>query len=275
MTGSGRTAGSVKHPSPALEAQIFVRGAPGRLVDMRRWLTLRALGLGVLALALMAGMGALGLWQLGAYDKHQTESAKSRLAQPPIALDQVLGRDAAFPAAGVGRPVFVRGRYDPADQFYVRDVPGAQSRYAVVTPMTTATGSMILIVRGSSAQLAAPAPKGVVTARGVLQPSQPVASPLSRARVTDGIRVASVLNVMPRDLYAGYVVLTSSSPPETLPPVRPPLPGSSRWAGIRNLLYAIQWWVFAGFVAFMWWRIIRDNDSPDRAVGVVGYGRPS
>jgi surfeit locus 1 family protein len=242
---------------------------------MRRWLTLRALGSGVLALALMAGMGALGLWQLGAYDKHQTESAKSRLAQPPIALDRVLGRDAAFPAAGVGRPVIVRGRYDPADQFYVRDVPGAQSRYAVVTPMTTATGSMILIVRGSSAQLAAPAPGGVVTASGVLQPSQPFASPLSQARVTDGIRVASVLNAMPRDLYAGYVVLTSSSPPETLPPVRPPLPGSSRWAGIRNLLYAIQWWVFAAFVAFMWWRIVRDDDSPDPAVGVVGYGRPS
>jgi cytochrome oxidase assembly protein ShyY1 len=242
---------------------------------MRRWLTLRALGLGVLALALMAGMGALGLWQLGAYDKHQTESAKSRLAQPPIALDRVLGRDSAFPAAGVGRPVIVRGRYDAADQFYVKDPPGAPSKYGVVTPMTTATGSMILVVRGSSPHLGAPAPAGMVTARGVLQPSEPLASPLNAARVTDGIRIASVLNSMPRDLYAGYVVLTSSSPPEKLPPVRPPLPGSSRWAGIRNLLYAIQWWVFAGFVAFMWWRMVRDEDSRDRAVQVVGYGRPS
>jgi hypothetical protein len=79
---------------------------------MRRWLTLRAISLGVLALALMAGMGALGLWQLGAYDTHQTESAKSRLAQPPIGLDRVLRRDSAFPAGGVGRPVIVRGRYD-------------------------------------------------------------------------------------------------------------------------------------------------------------------
>jgi surfeit locus 1 family protein len=242
---------------------------------MRRWLTLRAISLGVLALALMAGMGALGLWQLGAYDTHQTESAKSRLAQPPIGLDRVLRRDSAFPAGGVGRPVIVRGRYDAADQFYVKDLPGAPSTYGVVTPMTTSTGSMILIVRGSSRRPVAPAPAGVVTARGVLQPSAPVASPLNRARVTNGIRIASVLNAMPRDLYAGYVVLTSSRPQETLPPVRPPLPGSSRWAGIRNLLYAIQWWVFAGFVAFMWWRIVRDEDSRDPAAQVVGYGRPS
>jgi hypothetical protein len=40
--------------------------------------------------------------------------------------------------------------------------------------------------------------------------------------------------------------------------VPPPLPDPSRWSGIRNLLYACQWWVFAAFVAFMWWRMTDD-----------------
>lgn len=242
---------------------------------MGRWLTLRAIGLGVLALALMAAMGALGLWQLGAYDKHQAESAKTRLAQPPVPLDEVLGPDSPFPADGVGRPVIVRGSYDARDQFYVRDVPGAGSTYAVVTPMRTAAGSMILVVRGASPTAHAQVPSGAVTVSGVLQPSQPRGAPLDRSRVTDGLRIASVLNSVQGDLYAGYVVLTESHPAETLPPVRSPLPDPSRWAGVRNLLYAIQWWVFAAFVGFMWWRIVHDDNSGDPALESFGYGRTS
>jgi cytochrome oxidase assembly protein ShyY1 len=221
----------------------------------------------------MAAMGALGLWQLGAYNQHQTESARTRLAQPPLPLDEVLGRDSAFPTGGVGRPVVVRGRYDTTDQFYVRHLPGAASAYAVVTPMITASGSKILIVRGASERPSAPAPAGLVSVRGVLQPSQESGAPLDRARITNGIRIASVLESVRGDLYAGYVVLRSSSPAERLTPVRPPLPAASRWAGVRNLLYAIQWWLFAGFVALMWWRIVRDDDTPDPAVEAVGYGR--
>jgi surfeit locus 1 family protein len=240
---------------------------------MHRWFTPRAIGLGLVAVALMAAMGALGWWQLGAYDQHQTESARSRLHQPPLPLDDVLGADAAFPASGVGQPVVVHGRYDGSDQFYVRHLPGSSATYAVVTPLTTADGSMILVVRGSSATRRGVAPPGPVTVRGVLQPSQATGSPLGSARVTNGIRIASLLDSVPRDLYAGYVILTASQPAEHLLPVRPPLPDTSRWVGIRNLLYAIQWWVFGGFVGFMWWRIVRDEHAPEPTLEPVGYGR--
>ncbi len=228
---------------------------------MRRWLTVRALGLGALALTLMAAMAALGLWQLGAYDKHQAEDARARLAQPPVPLDQILGPDSAFPAAGVGRPVTVTGRYDVAEQVYVRQLPGSADQYAVATPLVTSSGSVVLVVRGSARHPDAAAPVGAVTVRGVLQPSQALGSRPDDARVTDGLRVASLLESMTRDLYAGYVVLTTSEPAESLPAVDTPLPRSSRWAGIRNLLYALQWWVFAAFVGFMWWRIVRDADE--------------
>jgi cytochrome oxidase assembly protein ShyY1 len=231
------------------------------------------MGLAFLAVALMAAMGALGLWQLGAYDQQQTDSARSRLHRSPVPLNAVLGADAAFPPSGVGQPVVVDGTYDVSDQFYVRHMPGAAATYSVVTPLKTADGSKILVVRGSSPRPDAAAPTGHVTVRGVLQPSEATSRTLDAHRVTDGIRVASLLNSVRGDLYAGYVILTDSRPAEQLPAVTPPLPDTSRWVGIRNLLYAIQWWVFGGFIGFMWWHIVRDEPAPDSTLKPVGYGR--
>jgi surfeit locus 1 family protein len=239
---------------------------------MRRWLTPRALGLGVVALALMAVMGGLGWWQLTTYRAQLTAAKSAVLHQRPVPLDRVLGRDAPFPASGVGQPVRATGRYDPTDQFYVRNMAGTAAPYGVVTPPTTASGSMILVVRGGSPAPRAEAPAGLVSIQGILEPSQASGGPLNEHRVTHGIQIAAVLNSMNRDLYAGYIVLTRSAPAETLTPVRPPVPQSSSWAGIRNLIYAVQWWIFAGFVGFMWWRVISE-DTQTSPAEVVGYGR--
>ena len=228
---------------------------------MRRWLSARALGLGALAVVLIAGMVSLGLWQLGAYDQHQGQAARSRLQQPPVPLDRVLGRDAGFPVDGVGRPVTVTGRYVPAEQIYVRGLPGSTATYAVTTPLLTRTGSVILVVRGSSHELGPAPPRGPVRVTGVLEPSSEVGGPVRADRVTNGLRIVGLLDSFSADLYAGYIVLTASEPPDRLSPVNVPLPEPSRWAGIRNLLYAVQWWVFAAFVAFMWWRIVLDLED--------------
>jgi surfeit locus 1 family protein len=228
---------------------------------MRRWLSARALGLGALAVVLMAGMGSLGLWQLGAYDQHQSEAARSRLQQPPVPLDRVLGKDAGFPADGVGRPVTVTGRYLPAEQIYVRGLAGSSAVYAVTTPLLTRAGSAILVVRGSSHELGPAPPQGQVRVTGVLEPSSDLGDPLGADRVTSGLRIAGLLDAFSADLYAGYIVLTASEPPDRLSPVNVALPEPSRLAGIRNLLYAVQWWVFAAFVAFMWWRIVLDLEE--------------
>jgi surfeit locus 1 family protein len=37
------------------------------------------------------------------------------------------------------------------------------------------------------------------------------------------------------------------------------VPDTSFTTGLRNLMYALQWWVFGGFVVFMWWRILRED----------------
>ena len=58
------------------------------------------------------------------------------------------------------------------------------------------------------------------------------------------------------------------------PPARPAshpataehLPGADASTGLRNLLYAFQWWVFGLFAIFMWWRWLMED--------VLGRARP-
>lgn len=230
---------------------------------MRRLLSPASVGLGLVALVLMAGMVWLGWWQLGVYDDSQRADAQALLRQPPVPLDSVLGPDEAFGPDAVGRPVTVRGRFLESQQVYVRDFDGANGRYAVVTPLRTVGGSAVLVVRGAANTLgAATAPRGEVTVRGILEPSQGGAGELDDRRVISRLSIASLVSSVGPDLYSGYILKQSSSPPQrpAMSPVAPALPQPSRWAGIRNLLYACQWWVFAVFVAFMWWRIAKDQD---------------
>src|SRR5204863_158877 len=30
------------------------------------------------------------------------------------------------------------------------------------------------------------------------------------------------------------------------------------FTGLRNILYAVEWWLFGGFAVFLWWRFVRD-----------------
>ncbi|MDX6297889.1 MAG: hypothetical protein QOI51_1746 [Nocardioidaceae bacterium] len=244
---------------------------------MHRFVNPRALGLALLGLVLMGVMGWLGRWQFSVYDDHQHAQALAALRQPPVPLGRLLGRDAAFPADGVSRPVTVSGTYLAGEQLYVRHLAGASHRYAVVTPLVTVNGSAVLVVRGSRDTVGAVPPRGQVTVRGILEPSG-VGGPPNSQRVANGLSVSSLVGAVTPDLYSGYVVQQVSTPRQapTLAPVVPPLPDPSRWAGLRNLLYACQWWVFAGFVAFMWWRMTGDLEAQEhRRVPAADAGSDS
>jgi cytochrome oxidase assembly protein ShyY1 len=229
-------------------------GSVHRLVSPKAW------ALGAVGLVLMGVMTWLGLWQLHVYDDQQHDAARAALHRPEVPLDSLLGPDDAFPAEGTGRPVTATGTYLRTAQLYVRHLPGASQPYAVVTPLVTATGSAILVVRGAAATPGAAAPAGRVAITGVLEPARDSGRPPNSSRVTDSLSISGLVDSVRPDLYSGYVLLTSSTPHQrpSLAPVAPQLPNPSRWTGIRNLLYACQWWVFAAFVAFMWWRMTTD-----------------
>jgi cytochrome oxidase assembly protein ShyY1 len=231
----------------------------------------------LLVLVAVVACVLLGRWQLGVWHHHRNDSSAAVTREDPVALDDVLGPDAAFPASGVGRPVVVQGRWDPGHTVYVADRPrDGRTGVWAVTPVVTGTGSAIPVVRGwtTSPQEAPAAPTGPAALVGLLQPSEDTGAGDQQAHDShrDVVPELSITDLLPRasyDLYGGYVVATDRDLPSGgaaatgmsgLDPVTPAhLPGADASSGLRNLLYAFQWWVFGAFAAFVWWRWVQED----------------
>ncbi len=87
----------------------------------------------------------------------------------------------------------------------------------------------------------------------------------AEARTIGSLSVPALTNVVAGDLFSGYAIGTSESVTAGLTQVEPPDPDVSWTVGLRNLAYALQWWVFAGFALFMWWRMSSENVATRRA----------
>jgi len=218
-------------------------------LTLNRWLAPRLLALHALAVSVIAGCVLMGLWQLGVYgDKHDESLAAVRNAKP-IELLKVWGPDQPFRADLLGRRVRVHVRVDPGHSVAPFTVtrPDGEQWIAAPAPVE-GTHSALLVVLGHvpKVQLVdlGPMPQ-VFTA--VLQPSEP----------TGELSVAHRVNDLHTDLFSGYALL--EAPVTTgLRPVDSPDPHVSWAVGLRNLAYALQWWVFGLFSGFMWWRMAND-----------------
>jgi cytochrome oxidase assembly protein ShyY1 len=172
----------------------------------------------MVVLAAVVVCALLGRWQLDVWHDHRSDSAAAVTREDPVALDDVLGRDAAFPASGVGRPVVVEGRWDPGHTVYLANrEQGGRTGVWAVTPVVTGTGSAIPVVRGwtSSPADAPAAPTGAAALVGLLQPSEDTGAP-DDDRGDDVIPELSTTDLLPRasyDLYGGYVVATDRGLP--------------------------------------------------------------
>ena len=72
------------------------------------------------------------------------------------------------------------------------------------------------------------------------------------------LRIADVIQHVDQDLYGAYVVATEAEPGLRAADLEQ-LPEASTFTGIRNLLYAIEWWFFGAFAVFVWWRWVRET----------------
>jgi surfeit locus 1 family protein len=221
------------------------------------YLTPKMLGLHLLAVALTAAMAALGLWQMGSYGEEQQRDAAAAADARPVPLDSLLRPDQAFTAEAAARPVVAEGEYGEPQLLVAR---GSGAPW-VVAPLVTESGAAILVVRGlAHGAQAPPAQTGHVRVDGSLQPSEPRATDDDPSDATvPSLNTAQLVGQFGTDLYSGYVVLTEQHPPETLPRATAPTPEPSLTAGLRNLMYGLQWWVFGGFVVFLWWRTVREQ----------------
>lgn len=173
--------------------------------------------------------------------------------------------------SSVGRPVTVTGRYLPGHDLVVVDRPAATSSSAgdpptgvwALSALRTDTGTIIPVVRGwaPNPALIAPPPGGSQHIRGILQPSESSApvqptTPLGPNEIGPVSAAALAGRYGTGDVYDAYVVLTPPTP--GMHDVDPPVLPTRGWH-LLNAGYALQWWVFAGFVVFMWTRMLRED----------------
>ncbi len=225
---------------------------------------LQELGAATLALVLVGIAGWLGYWQYDAWQAHRDAEARDLSELTPVPLTDVMGNDDPFPAPDLGRPVEVNGAWLDGG-FWVedRELDGAAGYWAVA-PLRTGDAA-VLVVRGwapePDADLLAVTGQAEVT--GWLQAPEGslVTDDDPRDDVFPEIRVADAVQRVDVDLYSAYVV--SQEPAQGLRAAAfEALPSPSRFTGLRNLLYAFEWWVFGAFAAFIWWRWRRDATAP-------------
>lgn len=230
----------------------------------------------------------LGVWQIGAWQAHRDAAAAEHVERPPVPLDEVMGSDDPFMSDDVGRSITVSGTWLPDSTVYVADRERhGDEGFWVITPLAVtagdagvdpATAPALLVVRGWTASIEPrpQTPSGNAELTAWLQPPEGAAGLVDDDRTDDVIpqvRMADAVQHVDQDLYGAYAVVqhdvdgsTATAAAETLEPVDlDQVPEVSATTGWRNLLYGVEWWIFAGFAAFIWLRWCRDQLHPEEA----------
>jgi cytochrome oxidase assembly protein ShyY1 len=236
-----------------------------------RWLALFAL-----LVLIIVTFAELGLWQLHvAQDKGLAEALRKAHEARPVMVDAVVRPHQPFPNTASARPVIAIGSYAADGQVLVgpRRLDDREG-YWVVTPLVVdGTGARLAVVRGfvADAADAGTPPQEPVQVTGALAPGESPAqeqpSPTgAKEPVLGALDLAVLVNRWPGELYNAFVfaqgeqqVATRAAvvPGTGLERVPPPqVTGGIKW---RNAAYALQWWVFAAFAAFMWVKMVRED----------------
>ncbi|MDG5801280.1 SURF1 family protein [Streptomyces ossamyceticus] len=232
-------------------------------------LTPRWWGINVFVLLAIPFCVFMGSWQLSRFEDrmqdHRTATERVDPADraPARPLDQLLPVDKETS----GELVTATGRY--GEQLLVphRELDGKDGFY-VLTLLRTDGGKSLPVVRGWLPGTAdpdrAPAPPtGEVTVTGSLQASEtpgsngvPVQGGLPAGQ-TGAISAATLVNLVPDDLYDAWVTLDKADAGMKAVPATAPQDSGLDLKAFQNLGYTGEWFVFAGFVVFMWFRLLR------------------
>lgn len=247
-----------------------------------------AVGAHLFALVLIGIAVVLGFWQVGSWQDQRDENTVDRAERPSVPLDEALGPDDPFTQDAVSRPVTVSGTWLSDSTLYVEGrESGDETGYWVLTPLAVTddgadadTAPALLVVRGWVAEIEPrpEVPKGDASLSAWLRPAEGTTGVVDTDRSDDVIpqvRLADAIQHVDQDLYGGFAVLdvdADNTNPGTdgLAPVGvDEVPEVAASTGLRNLLYGIEWWIFAGFAAFIWLRWCRDEVLRTRAEDVA------
>ncbi|MFE9813594.1 SURF1 family protein [Streptomyces sp. NBC_00236] len=236
----------------------------------------------------------MGTWQLGRFeDRVQTHEAAEKQPAPGSMAAEPLDELLPVDTVTSGRPATASGRY--ADQFLVPGRKlGDRSGFYVLDMLRTDSGKALPVVRGwlpgEAGRTPVPAaPTGRVTVTGDLQASENTGTDGVDAKggLPDGqvgmISAASLVNLVQYDVYDAWVTLQDTgartgasgtdasgtadaalidAPGKGGAELRPVPAAAPEGSGLdlkafQNLGYTGEWFVFAAFVVFMWFRLLR------------------
>lgn len=237
----------------------------------------RLLGLHLVLIAVLIAFTLLGRWQLGVFEDSGRPQAAADPAPVEVTTLSTVG--SAFQVEAIRRRVTAEGAFDADRQLLVADRtadaagPGGRASqgegFWLLTPLRLADGTIVPVVRGWVATPDDPAvadvPPGTVTVTGRLQPPEPTDRVQRTGRLPEGqvatVSTAELINIWPGErLRNGFVIATeqvagSAAAPRLVAVSPPTAERSFNW---RNLAYAAQWWIFALFAVFMWYRLVRE-----------------
>lgn len=246
-------------------------------------LTPRWWGINVFVLLAIPFCLFMGSWQLSRFEarvddhrdaKAQAQSARTDAARP---LAELLPVDKATS----GKQATATGRYGRQLLVPDRELDG-KSGFYVLTLLRVDGGRALPVVRGwlpgrADAAKAPAAPAGEVTVTGALQASEQPGDDGVSARgglpagQTAAISAASLVNLVPYDLYDAWITLDTAASGMTAVPAKAASDTGLDLKAFQNLGYTGEWFVFAGFVVFMWFRLLRREVEfvRDARLGIV------
>lgn len=229
-----------------------------RLALQPRWL-----GLLALALLLATACALLGNWQLS---RAQQDAPPDQIpaAQP---LTAVLDPQTELDGAAARTPVVVQGVVDTSQPVMLvtgRVLDGAAVRWVVVPVLVDGGPARLPVVLGviDDGEPAPHVSAEPVRFEAFLQAGDGP-QPATGDDTMGSVDLTQLLNRWGAPMYAAYVFSDQPTADAVTSgvhalPAQPPAPSGSRFA-ILNLSYALQWWVFAAFAVFIWWRMLRDG----------------
>ncbi|HEY3560853.1 MAG TPA: SURF1 family protein [Kribbella sp.] len=239
-----------------------------------------------LALVIAGVMTVMGIWQLDVYKSKTAKATAERAAAAPVALQSLFSVDEGLPAKAVGRQVTIDGTWGPAaDQVFIADRrQDGKDGFWVVSPLKLSSSDAVMVVRGWVPSVSAPAataPAGSVSLTGVVVASEAEDSSddAAKGRVLSSLRIPTIVHLVKYRVYDAFVVQTAVSAgavPSPAPAAVVPPPPPTDHAGLRNVAYAFQWWIFAAFTLWMWARMVLDaHRSPGSDVDDADAGAGS
>ncbi|MEV0846389.1 SURF1 family protein [Streptomyces sp. NPDC049954] len=239
-------------------------------------LTPRWWGIHVFVLLAIPFCVFMGSWQLGRFEDRVDQHKDSDQAQ------SAQRHERAAPLAEV-LPVTTDtvGDRTVADGRYVRQylVPGRElderRGFYVLGLLRTDEDKVLPVVRGwlpgtARADAAPPLPKGEVTVTGALQAPETTET---KGVHTEGglpegqlgmISAASLVNLVPDDVYDGWITQEKAEGGMKPVPAEAAPDSGLDLKAFQNLGYTGEWFVFAGFVVFMWYRLLRREVEAQR-----------